>query len=45
MKTEIKKLPKSELEIDFELDEIEFVKFIDKALEISRLTPWLYNYD
>ncbi len=33
MKTEIKKLPKSELEINFELDEIEFVGFIDKALE------------
>ncbi len=33
MKTEIKKLPKSELEINFELDENEFAVFIDKALE------------
>ncbi len=33
MKTEIKKLPKSELEIDFELSDVEFAVFIDKALE------------
>ncbi len=32
MKTEIKKLDKSQLEVDFELDENEFVKFVDKAL-------------
>jgi trigger factor len=32
MKSEIKKLPKSELEIDFELDEKEFQVYFDKAL-------------
>ena len=32
MKTEIKKLPKSEIEINFELDEQEFQKYIEKAL-------------
>ena len=32
MKTELKKLPKSQVEINFELDEQEFAKFVDKAL-------------
>jgi len=33
MKTEIKKLQKSQVQIDFELDEQEFNKYVDKALE------------
>ncbi len=33
MKTELKKLPKSEVEINFELTAEEFNKYIDKALE------------
>src|SRR5260221_504803 len=33
MKTEIKKLAKSQIEVSFELDEQEFSKYIDKALE------------
>src|SRR5687767_8641376 len=33
MKTEIKKLPQSQIEIEFALDEQEFNKYIDKALE------------
>src|SRR6266404_2347927 len=33
MKTEIKKLAKSEVEIAFELDEKEFAVYVDKALE------------
>src|SRR3989344_1520485 len=33
MKTELKKLPKSEIQIDFELDAAEFSKYVDKALE------------
>ncbi len=33
MKAELKRLPKSEIEINFELDEQEFRKYIDKALE------------
>lgn len=33
MKTEIKKLPKSQIEIDFEITSEEFNKYIDKALE------------
>lgn len=32
MKTELKKLPKSQIEIDFELDEQEFQKHVDRAL-------------
>src|SRR3989344_6176340 len=33
MKTELKKLAKSQIQIDFELDEQEFSKYVDKALE------------
>lgn len=33
MKTDIKKLPKSEIQIDFELDEKEFAQYWQKALE------------
>ena len=33
MKTEIKKLPKSTIEVGFELDEVEFGKYVEKALE------------
>lgn len=33
MKTELKKLPKSQVEIDFQLDEQEFSKYIERALE------------
>ena len=33
MKTDLKKLEKSEIEIHFELDEKEFAKYIDKALD------------
>lgn len=33
MKTNLKKLEKSQLEVDFELDEQEFNRYIDKALE------------
>ncbi len=33
MKAELKKLPKSEIEIEFEIDAAEFTKYIDKALE------------
>ncbi len=33
MKTEIKKLPKSQMEIEFELDAEEFQKYIERALE------------
>ena len=33
MKTELKKLPKSEIEIDFELTAEEFSKYVDRALE------------
>src|SRR3989344_591165 len=33
MKTELKKLPKSQIEIDFELTEEEFKKHIDRALD------------
>lgn len=33
MKSELRKLPKSQIQIDFELDEQEFSKYIDKALE------------
>jgi len=33
MKIEVKKLPKSQVEIDFELDEQEFANYFDKVLE------------
>jgi len=33
MKTDLKKLPKSQIEVDFELDPEEFLKYINKALE------------